>query len=251
MNENVSSRGHDTSSYNRLSTLELEGPNNPHPEPEPEPESTLQYCFDIHHQLESACHVIDWDRVFMATFATISLILILTASFFPILKSGLVTDSPFQHRFILDSLTISEFQATPSQVTGKCDVIINITNIGEKSLYHENAVMSVFLDHELLWVERTGGFFLESMDRTVFNVSMNTTSVSVPASFVPTALLESRKFKKPLRFKLKYDGMVREGLDAWHEDRSHVYVVCGWILMEFVSETVIAGGPASCTIENF
>ncbi|KAI3452791.1 hypothetical protein Pfo_009454, partial [Paulownia fortunei] len=249
MDENGSSpqrvRGHDV--YNRLSTLEMENQANA----SAGGESVIQYCFDIQQQMESAWQVIDWDRVFMAAFVTISLVLILTASFFPFLKSELVTDQQFQHRFILNSLTISEFQASPAQVTGKCDVMLNISNIGDRSLYHENSVLSIFLDHELLWVTRTGGFFIEVGDEIMFNVSMNTTTVSVPASFVPTALLESQKLRKPLHFKLKYDGMLREGLDAWHEERSHVYVVCGWIEMQFVSETTLKGGPASCSLENF
>lgn len=214
-------------------------------------ESVIQYCFDIHQQMESSTQVVDWDRVFMTAFVTISVVLILTASFFPFSKSDLVMDQQFQHRFILDSLTISELHVSPAQLTGKCDATLNISNLGDKSMFHENSVLSIFLDHELLWVTRTGGFFLEVSDEIMFNVSMNETTVSVPASFVPTALLESRKLNKPLHFKLKYDGMLREGLDAWHEDRAHVYVVCGWIEMHFVDETTLRGGPASCSLEVF
>ncbi|KAL8052550.1 hypothetical protein ABFX02_05G012300 [Erythranthe guttata] len=241
--------------YDRLTTLETE---NNHPAAPAAgaagTESVIQYCFDIHHQMESSARqvaAIDWDRIFMSAFVTISLLLILTASFFPFLSSDATADQQFSHKFVLDQLTISEFQASSAQLTGKCHVTLNVSNLGERSLYHENSVLSIFMDHELLWVTRTGGFFLEVGDQITFNVSMNTTTVSVPASFVPTALLESQELHKPLRFKLKYDGMLREGLDAWHEERSHIYVVCGWIEMQFVDETVLSGGPASCSLEIF
>lgn len=207
------------------------------------------FCYDLHHQLESACHVIDWDRVFMTALATVSLMLVLFA-FFPYLQTQLIVDQHFQHQFALNSLTITEFQATPDQVTGKYEAIFNVTNPGDRSIYHETSVLSIFLDHELLWVTRTGDFFIDIGDNIIFNVSINKTTVSVPASFVPTALIESRTLKKPLRFKLKYDGMLREGLAAWYEERSHVYVVCGWVEMQFINETTLAGGPANCSLDN-
>ncbi|KAK4423787.1 hypothetical protein Salat_1961600 [Sesamum alatum] len=233
--------------YNRLNTLEMENQGNA----TTTGEYVAQYFFDVQQQMESACQAIDWDRVFMTAFVTISLFLILSALFFPFFKSQLVAERKSQHEFVLDSLTISEFQASPAQVTGKCDVLLNISNLGDRSLYHENAVLTIFLDHELLWVIRTGDFFLEVGSKIMFNVSTNTTTVSVPASFVPTALLESQKIHRPLHFKLKYDGMLREGMDAWHVERSHVYVVCGWIKMQFVSDSTLMGGPASCSLENF
>lgn len=231
--------------YNRVNTLEVEDQAH-----SSTAESELRHlCRDLHVQMESACNVIDWDRIFMTALATISLVLVVFA-FFPYLQTQIVTDQQMQHLFVLKSLTISDFQAKPDQVTGRCDVTFNITNRGERSVYHETSVMSIFLDHELLWVSRTGDFFLDIGDHLLFNVSINTSSVSVPASFVPTALMESRSFHKPLRFKLKYDGMVREGLAAWYEERTHVYVVCGWVEMRFVNDTTLKGGPANCTLDD-
>ncbi|PIN15226.1 hypothetical protein CDL12_12127 [Handroanthus impetiginosus] len=236
--------------YNRLTTMEMEdNPANVRGESDIASEFT-QFCYDLHQQLESACHVIDWDRVFMTALATISIVLIIFA-FFPYLQTQLIADQEFQHQFSLTSLTISEFQATPEQVTGKCDIMFNISNLGERSVYHETSVLSIFLDHELLWVTRTGDFFIDIGSNIVFNVSINKTTVSVPASFVPTALVESRAMHKPLHFKLKYDGMLRQGLAAWYEERSHIYVVCGWVEMLFVDETTLKGGPANCSIDNF
>ncbi|KAL6513829.1 hypothetical protein OROHE_019285 [Orobanche hederae] len=136
------------------------------------------------------------------------------------------------------------------RLTGKCEAMFNISNPSDKSIYHENSVLSVFLDHELLWVTRTGGLFIDIGNNIMFNVSINRTTVSVPASFVPTAFIESRTLHKPLHFKLKYDGMVREGMAAWEEERAHVYVICGWVAMEFVGESTLKGGPANCSVEN-
>ncbi|GER54867.1 receptor like protein 1 [Striga asiatica] len=119
-----------------------------------------------------------------------------------------------------------------------------------KSVYHEHSVLSIFLDHELLWVTRTLDFFIDIGDNIAFNVSMNKITVSVPDSFVPTAFLESRALNKSLHFKLKYDGMMREGMAAWEEERAHLYVICGWIQVAFVDNTTLKGGPANCSIEN-
>lgn len=159
-------------------------------------------------------------------------------------------DQQFQHHFVLNSLTISEFQASADQVTGKCDAIFNVTNLGDRSIYHETSVLSIFIDHELLWVVRTRDFFIDIGDNVLFNVSINRTAVSVPASFVPTAMIESQTLHKPLRFKLKYDSMLREGLAAWYEERSHVYIVCGWVEMQFINKTTLMGGPANCSIDD-
>ncbi|KAL3824195.1 hypothetical protein ACJIZ3_020224 [Penstemon smallii] len=208
-----------------------------------------QFCLDFQQQLETSCQAIDWDRIFMTAFVTISLGLIMFA-FLPYLQTQLVTNQ-FQHEIILNSLTISEFQASSAQVTGKCDVSLNITNLGDRSIYHETSVLSIFMDHELLWVTRTGDFFLDIGNNIMFNVSINKTTISVPASFVPTALLESQKLHKPLHFKLKYDGMLREGLAAWYEERSHIYMICGWVEMQFINETTLKGGPANCSLENY
>lgn len=235
--------------YNRLNTLEVEDQAHASTTESDLASEFRNFCYDLHQQVESACHVIDWDRIFMTALATISLVLVVFA-FFPYLQTQLVTDQQFQHLFVLNSLTISEFQAAPDQLTGKCDAMFNISNLGDRSIYHETSVLSIFLDHELLWVSRTGDFFIDIGDNILFNVSINKTTVSVPASFVPTALIESRTLHKPLRFKLKYDGMLREGLAAWYEERSHVYVVCGWVEMQFINETTLKGGPANCSIDN-
>lgn len=230
--------------YNRVSALEVED------EARPVATSELRtLCRDLHLHMQSAFSVIDWDRILMTALATISIVLVVFA-FFPYLQTQIEMDQQFQHLFVLKSLTVSEFQAAPDRVTGKCDVRFNISNFGERSLYHETSVMSIFLDHELLWVSRTGDFFIEVGDHMLFNVTMNTTTVSVPASFVPTALMESRSFHKPLRFKLKYDGMVREGVSALYEERTHVYVICGWVEMQFIDETTLRGGPANCSLDG-
>ncbi|KAL1550946.1 hypothetical protein AAHA92_18846 [Salvia divinorum] len=233
--------------YDRVGTLEVEDQAHT---TTTSTESELRTLFhDLNVQMQSACNVIDWDRIFMTALATISLVLVVFA-FFPYLQTQIMTDQQFQHLFVLKSLTISEFQVAPDRVTGKCDVRFNISNLGERSIYHETSVMSIFLDHELLWVSRTGDFFISVGDYMLFNVTINTTDISVPASFVPTALIESRSFHKPLMFKIKYDGMVREGLAAWYEERTHVYVICGWVEMRFINETTLRGGPANCTLEN-
>ncbi|KAL7132958.1 hypothetical protein ABFS83_12G110000 [Erythranthe nasuta] len=255
MEENGSPRIRRLDGYNRLrTTFETEQPPNAAAAAAAaaEPESLSEFrifCSDLHHQFESACHVIDWDRIFMTALATISIMLVVFA-FFPYLQTQLIVDQHFQHQFALNSLTISEFQASPDQVTGKCEAVFNVSNPGDRSIYHETSVLSIFLDHELLWVTRTRDFFIDIADDITFHVSINRTTVSVPASFVPTALIESRTQRKPLRFKLKYDGMLREGLAAWYEERSHVYVVCGWVEMQFVNETTLQGGPANCSIDN-
>lgn len=238
--------------YDRLTTLEVEDPSHATTTAgESDMASEFrQFCLDFQLQLESACQSIAWDRIFMSAFLTISVWLIVFA-FFPYLRTEMVADQQFQHQFLLNSLTITEFQATRSQVTGKCDITLNITNNGERSIYHETSVLSIFMDHELLWVARTSDFFLDVGNSIMFNVNINKTTISVPAAFVPTAMLESQKLHKPLRFKLKYDGMLREGLAAWYEERSHVYIICGWIEMRFVNDTALAGGPTSCTLENY
>ncbi|KAL0364132.1 UNVERIFIED_CONTAM: hypothetical protein Sangu_0510800 [Sesamum angustifolium] len=237
--------------YNRLTTLEMENQGNASSTGgESDCASEFrQFCFDLHQQLESACHVIDWDRIFMIAFVTIAIVLVVFA-FFPYLRIQLMSDQRLQHQFILNSLTISDFHAASDQVTGKCDVMFNISNQGDRSIYHETSVLSIFLDHELLWVARTGDFFVDIGNDIVFNVSINKTTVSVPASFVPTAFVESRTLHKPLRFKLKYDGMLREGLAAWYEERAHIYIICGWVDMQFVNETTLEGGPANCSVIN-
>lgn len=237
--------------YNRVSTLEVEDQTPAQAQAHStSTESDLRQLYnDLHQQMESACNVIDWDRIFMTALATISLVLVVFA-FFPYLQTQIVTDQQFQHLFVLKSLTISEFQAAPDQVTGKCEVKLNISNLGERSIYHETSVLSIFLDHELLWVSRTTDFFIDIGDSILFTSSINKTTISVPASFVPTALMESRSFHKPLRFKLKYDGMVREGLAAWFEERTHVYVVCGWVEMQFINDTTLRGGPANCSLDH-
>ncbi|KAG8383123.1 hypothetical protein BUALT_Bualt05G0152000 [Buddleja alternifolia] len=200
--------------YNRLSTFEMENQANTNTI---EVSSIMQQYY-IHFQqyLASIYHMIDWDCIFRTSFFTIWIVLILVAFFFPVLKKELV-DEQLQHEFTLDSLTISEFNASPSQVTGKCDIVLKIANLDDITIYHETSVVSIFLDHELLWVTRTRDFVLGVGNKIAFDVRMNKTTVSIPASFVPTALLESRKTNKVLHFKLKYDGMVREGLDTWHE----------------------------------
>ncbi|KAG8366245.1 hypothetical protein BUALT_Bualt17G0056400 [Buddleja alternifolia] len=255
MDENVSPRrptGPD--GYNRLSTFETEDQTNTAITTTTEESNSVsefrQFLSDLHHQMELGCQDIDWDRIFMTTFVTISLFLIIFA-FLPYLQTQLIAEEQFQHEFSLFSLSISEFQASQDQVTGKCEIMLNITNPGDRSIYHETSVLSIFLDHELLWVTRTSDFFIDVGSSIMFNVNINKTTVSVPASFVPTALLESRELHKPLHFKLKYDGMLREGLAAWYEERSHVYVVCGWIEMQFTNETSLKGGPANCTMENY
>ncbi|KAL1569932.1 hypothetical protein AAHA92_01345 [Salvia divinorum] len=170
-------------------------------------------CRDLHVQMQSTFSVIDWDCIFMTALAKISL-------------------------------------AAPDRVTGKCDVRFNISNLGERSLYHETSVMSIFLDHELLWVSRMGDFYIDIGDDMLFNVTINTMTVSVPASFVPTVLMESRSFHKPLRFKLRYDGMVWEGLAVWYEERTNVYVICDWVEMNFINETTLTGGPSNCSLDT-
>lgn len=246
MDENVSPRRRER--YNRLNTLEVEGIIPITAESDLASEFRHFLC-DVHHHLASACAVIDWDRICMTVLATTSLALVVFL-FFPYLQSQLQSDQQFRHHFVLNSLTISEFHASAGQVTGKCDAIFNVTNLGDRSIYHETSVLSIFIDHELLWVVRTPDFFIDIADNILFNVTINTTTVSVPASFVPTAMIESQTLHKPLRFKLKYDSMLREGLAAWYEERSHIYIICGWVQMQFINQTTLMGGPANCTIED-
>ncbi|CAA0833672.1 Unknown protein [Striga hermonthica] len=230
--------------YNRLTTLEVD-----HERPRT-PDSVPEFR-QLYNQIHSACHLIDidWDRICVLGLATISVMLIVL-TFFPFLQTQLVLDQNLHHQFSLKSLTISEFQAESDRLTGKCNVSFNISNPTQKSVYHEHSVLSIFLDHELLWVTRTLDFFIDIGDSIAFNVSINRTTVAVPDSFVPTAFLESRALNKSLHFKLKYDGMMREGMAAWEEERAHLYVICGWIQVAFVDNTTLKGGPANCSIEN-
>ncbi|KAL3631094.1 hypothetical protein CASFOL_024078 [Castilleja foliolosa] len=234
--------------YNRLTTLETDHgqPNGANPDTVPE---FRHFYNDLHDQIHVACQIIDWDRICLTSLATMTLMLIVL-TFFPLMQTQMILDKKLHHQFSLKSLMISDFQAESDQLTGKCEVMFNVTNPSEKSVYHESSVLSIFLDHELLWVTRTGDFFIDVGDDTMFKVIINRTTVSVPASFVPSALIESRTMHKPLRFKLKYDGMVREGLASWEEERAHIYVVCGWFEMDFVDDKTLKGGPANCSIEN-
>ncbi|GER55961.1 late embryogenesis abundant protein [Striga asiatica] len=213
--------------YTRLTALEIDGPDDPLPG----------------HR----------DCALVAAFATISLALILAASLLPSL--GPEGPGPWAGaRFALQSLMITEFRASSARISGRCHLALDVTNPGRRMrLYHENAVVMVFLDHELLWVARSSGFVLGPGERLVFNVSTGGADESLPVSdaFVPTALVEGRELGRKLRFKVKYDGMVREGLNTWREERAHVYMVCGWVEMGFVSESVVRGGPANCALENF
>ncbi|KAL6567750.1 hypothetical protein OROGR_001418 [Orobanche gracilis] len=233
--------------YNRLSTLEMD---QDQATTTPDYVSEFRQFYNvIHQQLRSACQIIDWDRICLIGLSTMSIMLIVL-TFFPFLQTQVILDQKLQHQFFLKSLTISEFQAERDHLTGKCEAMFNISNPTDKSIYHENSVLSIFLDHELLWVTRTGDLFIDIGDNIMFSVSINRTTVSVPDSFVPTAFIESRTSHKPLHFKLKYDGMVREGMAAWEEERAHVYIVCGWVAMEFVDESTLKGGPANCSVEN-